>query len=73
MLLSPPPRMRSRRFTQPLMGKVFPLVQSRSRHVREQAITAIAVVAGCIEEHFVPYYQHIIPHLKQVRTRMYIC
>jgi len=53
-------------FTQPLMGKVFPLVQSRSRHVREQAITAIAVVAGCIEEHFVPYYQHIIPHLKQV-------
>jgi len=53
-------------FTQPLMGKIFPLVQSRSRHVREQAITAIAVVAGCIEEHFVPYYQHIIPHLKQV-------
>jgi hypothetical protein len=51
-------------FTEPLMQKLGQLAQHPSRYVVEQAITSIAVVAGCIEEHFVPFYQHIIPYMK---------
>jgi hypothetical protein len=51
-------------FTEPLMTKLGQLAQHQSRYVVEQAITCIAVVAGCIEEHFVPFYPHIIPYMK---------
>ncbi|KAF4751010.1 hypothetical protein FOZ62_026640 [Perkinsus olseni] len=49
-----------------LMEKLYRKLQmDQPRQIREQAITAIAVIAGVSESHFVSYYSHIMPLLKQ--------
>jgi hypothetical protein len=45
-----------------LMSK---LSNSRHRMVREESITAIAVIAGSIEGDFKGYYDHVMPVMKQ--------
>ncbi|BAM38794.1 importin beta [Theileria orientalis strain Shintoku] len=37
-----------------------------NRQVREQAVTSIAVIAGVLEEHFIKYYNTIIPLMKEI-------
>ena len=53
-----------------LMEKLFRrLVASNARQVRENAITAIAVIAGVTEKHFVKFYPHVMPVLKEIVIR----
>ena len=53
-----------------LMEKLFRrLAPSNVRQVRENAITAIAVIAGVTERHFVKFYPHVMPLLKEVVIR----
>lgn len=49
-----------------LMAKLSHMMLSNVRVAREQAITAIAVIAGVMEEDFVPFYQQLVPVLKQI-------
>ena len=50
-----------------LMEKLFRrLSSSNVRQVRENAITAIAVIAGVSEKHFVRFYPHVMPLLKEI-------
>mmetsp|Transcript_56656 Transcript_56656/g.165735 ORF Transcript_56656/g.165735 Transcript_56656/m.165735 type:complete len:1086 (+) Transcript_56656:83-3340(+) len=49
-----------------LMAKLCQKMVSTARVLQEQAITAIAVIAGVIETDFVPYYQQVVPVLKHV-------
>ncbi|CAK0884201.1 unnamed protein product [Prorocentrum cordatum] len=49
-----------------LMAKLCPKIISPARVAKEQAITAVAVIAGVIEEDFVPYYRQVMEVLKQV-------
>lgn len=49
-----------------LMQKLSQLLALPNRHVREEAITAVAVIAGNVEEHFKQYYQVVVPGLKQI-------
>ena len=49
-----------------LMQKLCQKMVSEARVAREQAITAIAVIAGVLETDFVPYYWQVVPALKQV-------
>ncbi|KAK2197259.1 bifunctional Importin repeat 4/Armadillo-like helical/Armadillo-type fold/Importin beta family [Babesia duncani] len=48
---------------QRLLSKINVNVQ---RSVREQAITSIAVTAGVLEEHFMKYYQTVVPLMKEI-------
>ena len=53
-----------------LMEKLFGrLCANNVRQVRENAITAIAVIAGVTERHFVKFYPHVMPLLKDVVSR----
>lgn len=55
------------------MAKLGRLMILPARVAQEQAITAIAVVAGVIGASFVPYYKELAPVLKQIvvtKTRM---
>eukprot|EP00286_Rhodomonas_abbreviata_P029484 CAMPEP_0181305524 /NCGR_PEP_ID=MMETSP1101-20121128/9780_1 /TAXON_ID=46948 /ORGANISM="Rhodomonas abbreviata, Strain Caron Lab Isolate" /LENGTH=1099 /DNA_ID=CAMNT_0023411455 /DNA_START=102 /DNA_END=3401 /DNA_ORIENTATION=- len=47
-----------------VLGKLVQLLVGGVRIVQEQAITAIASVADCVEKHFTKYYQEIMPTLK---------
>jgi hypothetical protein len=47
------------------MEKLGAKIISPSRRAKEGSITAIAVVAAVIKTHFVPYYKHVMPVLKQ--------
>jgi len=49
-----------------LLAKLVQLLVGGVRIVQEQAITAIASVADCVEQHFVAYYAQIMPTLKQM-------
>ena len=49
-----------------LMNKFGLLMSSGKKIVIEQSITAIAAVADCAEEHFLPYYSKVMPILKGV-------
>lgn len=49
-----------------LLTKLMNLLQAPSRMVQEQAITAIASVADCAEDLFLPYYATCMPFLKQI-------
>jgi len=49
-----------------LMGKLSMGIVAESRLAREQSITAVAVIAGVVKAHFVPYYQHVVHVMKQV-------
>lgn len=49
-----------------LMAKLCEKMVSPAIVAREQAITAVAVIAGVIETHFVPYYHSVVPVLKQI-------
>uniref|UniRef100_A0A3B0MQ31 Importin (Karyopherin) beta, putative n=1 Tax=Theileria annulata TaxID=5874 RepID=A0A3B0MQ31_THEAN len=40
-----------------------------SRSVTEQAVTSLAVTAGVLEEHFIKYYNTIIPLMKEIITK----
>uniref|UniRef100_A0A6U4TJI8 TOG domain-containing protein n=1 Tax=Hemiselmis andersenii TaxID=464988 RepID=A0A6U4TJI8_HEMAN len=53
-------------YLEPLLGKLVSLLLGGQRIVQEQAITAIASVADCVEEHFAMYYDRIMPTLKQM-------
>jgi hypothetical protein len=53
-----------------LMEKLFRrLAANNVRQVRENAITAIAVIAGVTERSFVKFYPHVMPLLKDVVVR----
>ena len=53
-----------------LMDKLFRRISSSNvRQVRENAITATAVIAGVTERHFVKFYPHVMPLLKDVVLR----
>lgn len=53
-----------------LMEKLFSRISpSNARQVRENAITATAVIAGVTERHFVKFYPHVMPLLKEVVLR----
>lgn len=56
-------------YLEPLLGKLVSLLLGGQRIVQEQAITAIASVADCVEEHFAAYYGRIMPTLKQMLTQ----
>jgi hypothetical protein len=51
-----------------LLSKLYSLLQSGKLVVQEQAITAIAAVADCIEDEFVKYYDTLMPLLKTILT-----
>mmetsp|Transcript_21433 Transcript_21433/g.29989 ORF Transcript_21433/g.29989 Transcript_21433/m.29989 type:complete len:1094 (-) Transcript_21433:418-3699(-) len=51
-----------------LLSKLYSLLQSGKLVVQEQAITAIAAVADCIEDDFVKYYDTLMPLLKTILT-----
>jgi len=51
-------------YSESMLGKLLILLQGTNRHVQEQAITAVAAIADCLEEKFTPYYDHIMPGLK---------
>ena len=53
-------------YSETMLGKLLVLLQGANRHVSEQAITAVAAIADCLEEKFIPYYDHIMPGLKQI-------
>eukprot|EP00283_Hemiselmis_rufescens_P008937 CAMPEP_0173432074 /NCGR_PEP_ID=MMETSP1357-20121228/9999_1 /TAXON_ID=77926 /ORGANISM="Hemiselmis rufescens, Strain PCC563" /LENGTH=1081 /DNA_ID=CAMNT_0014396625 /DNA_START=122 /DNA_END=3364 /DNA_ORIENTATION=+ len=53
-------------YLEPLLGKLVSLLLGGQRIVQEQAITAIASVADCVEDHFAVYYARIMPTLKQM-------
>jgi len=49
-----------------LLSKLVSLLVAGTRIVQEQAITAIASVADCVESGFAAYYPRIMPTLKQL-------
>lgn len=50
-----------------LMEKLFRrLAPQNARQVRENAITSIAVIAGVTERHFIKFYVHVMPLLKEI-------
>jgi importin-5 len=50
-----------------LMEKLFRrLAPANARQVRENAITSIAVIAGVTERHFIKFYPHVMPLLKDI-------
>ncbi len=49
-----------------LLGKLAALLQEGPRQVQEQALTAIAAIADCVEGAFVKYYDLFMPFLKSV-------
>jgi len=50
-----------------LMTKLFTrLQQGQTRSLQEACLGAIAVVGESAEEHFTPYYGHVMPALKQI-------
>mmetsp|Transcript_59531 Transcript_59531/g.112126 ORF Transcript_59531/g.112126 Transcript_59531/m.112126 type:complete len:806 (+) Transcript_59531:319-2736(+) len=48
-----------------LMAKLLQMMICPHRLMREQSITAIAVIAAVTRQHFVEYYQNVVPVLKQ--------
>ncbi|CAD7932795.1 unnamed protein product [Amoebophrya sp. A120] len=53
-------------YAKPLLEKLVEKIKScEHRGVIEECITSIAVVAGSIEKEFAPFYDHIMPMLKQ--------
>jgi hypothetical protein len=53
-----------------LMEKLYRrLSPNNVRQVRENAITATAVIAGVTEVHFVKFYAHVMPLLKEIVLR----
>jgi len=53
-------------YLDPLLAKLYALLQQGKKITQEQAITAIAAVADCSEGHFVKYYDTFVPILKTV-------
>lgn len=49
-----------------ILSKLLNLLKNQQPHVKEQAITAVASIAGCAEKHFVPYYDSFFPILKEI-------
>eukprot|EP00960_Hanusia_phi_P047379 758377-Hanusia_phi.AAC.3 len=49
-----------------LLGKLLHLLMGGVRIVQEQAITAIASVADCVQDQFKPFYGGIMPVLKDI-------
>ncbi|KAI9349471.1 armadillo-type protein [Zopfochytrium polystomum] len=54
----------------PVVGEILPrlvnLLRSNKTYIQEQAVTTIATVADCVQEHFLPYTQSIMPDLVQI-------
>lgn len=53
-------------YLQPILSKLLTMLQSGKKSVQEQAITAIASVADCVEDKFKDYYRDIMFILKQI-------
>jgi hypothetical protein len=53
-------------YLEPLLAKLFSLLQINKTIVQEQAITAIAAIADCAEESFLKYYDTLMPYLKNI-------
>jgi len=53
-------------YLQPLLEKLFALLQTPKTIVQEQAVTAIAALADCAAATFVKYYDNIMPFLKSI-------
>eukprot|EP00004_Rigifila_ramosa_P000753 TRINITY_DN10783_c0_g1_i1.p1 TRINITY_DN10783_c0_g1~~TRINITY_DN10783_c0_g1_i1.p1 ORF type:complete len:1103 (-),score=294.98 TRINITY_DN10783_c0_g1_i1:27-3248(-) len=49
-----------------LLPTLAHLLQNSPRAVQEQAITAIASTSDAAQQHFLPWYDHVMPMLKQV-------
>lgn len=50
------------------MNKLYEKLDSKTPLLllREYSVTAIAVIAGVLDEDFIPYYEHIMPAIKQI-------
>eukprot|EP01118_Nematostelium_gracile_P003268 TRINITY_DN1371_c0_g1_i5.p1 TRINITY_DN1371_c0_g1~~TRINITY_DN1371_c0_g1_i5.p1 ORF type:complete len:1087 (+),score=330.68 TRINITY_DN1371_c0_g1_i5:98-3358(+) len=53
-------------YLEPLLAKLMQLLHVGTLVVREQAVTAIASIADCSQEQFVPYYSKVMPYLKNM-------
>jgi len=51
-----------------MVASLLRLLQEGRTLVQEQAVTAIAAIADCIEENFIKYYDSVIPFLKSILT-----
>lgn len=49
-----------------LLGKLIQLLQQGKRIVQEQAVTAVAAIAECVEAEFGPYYNTFMPMMKTI-------
>lgn len=52
-----------------LLTKLMNLLRTGSRLVQEQAVTAVASVAGCAGKNFIPYYDSFVPLLKEILAK----
>jgi len=52
------------------MNRLYALLAASGQHqirsIKDHSVTAIAVVAGVVEQHFIKFYTHIIPLLKTI-------
>ncbi len=53
-------------YIKPLLEILWQLVNKSLRHVKEQALTAVAAVADCAQEEFRPYYAPFVEPVLQV-------
>jgi hypothetical protein len=53
-------------YLDPILSKLIGLLQSPYIFVVQQAITAVAAVADCAQQHFLKYYDTFLPFLKSV-------
>jgi len=51
-----------------LLSKLLGLMRSGNKMVEEQALTAVASIAGCAGKHFIKYYDTFVPILKSYLT-----
>eukprot|EP01123_Difflugia_compressa_P007967 TRINITY_DN225_c0_g1_i1.p1 TRINITY_DN225_c0_g1~~TRINITY_DN225_c0_g1_i1.p1 ORF type:complete len:1096 (-),score=260.74 TRINITY_DN225_c0_g1_i1:411-3698(-) len=49
-----------------LLSCLLVLIQGGNKMVQEQALTAVASIAGCSEKHFIKYYDTFVPILKTI-------
>eukprot|EP01103_Thecamoeba_quadrilineata_P011595 TRINITY_DN279_c0_g1_i1.p1 TRINITY_DN279_c0_g1~~TRINITY_DN279_c0_g1_i1.p1 ORF type:complete len:1093 (+),score=229.45 TRINITY_DN279_c0_g1_i1:45-3323(+) len=49
-----------------LMEKLMALVSLPNQLITEQAVTAVAAIADCVEDQFTPYYDGFVPYLKTI-------
>eukprot|EP00921_Rhytidocystis_pertsovi_P008573 GHVQ01014006.1.p1 GENE.GHVQ01014006.1~~GHVQ01014006.1.p1 ORF type:complete len:1142 (-),score=179.18 GHVQ01014006.1:1226-4651(-) len=54
-------------YAEEFMSKLFAMIQTNQPQlVREHSVTAVAVIAGVLDEQFTKYYGQVIPVIKQI-------